>query len=159
MAGHWQKLEKKWQHLKYYKLSSTMLPISVLPSSLFLSCQSPIFVLPSFHFCPAKLHNFSRGGPSPPPQVRLWQLTWHQLKFSWDKNMQATSWSKVNYLFFDWHVNINQPLKAETKNIRQYWRGQSVEQVRYQHPAGHESDLLNYSPSFLICNRSKESSN
>ena len=38
----------------------------------FLSCQAPIFVLPSFPFCPAKLNNFSRGGQgplAPPPQA------------------------------------------------------------------------------------------
>ena len=47
--------------------------ISVLPSSHFcpaklpfLSCQAPIFVLPSSHFCPAKLTNFSKGSQGPP---------------------------------------------------------------------------------------------
>ena len=32
---------------------------------LYLSCQASISVLPSTHFFPAKLTNFSRGGPPP----------------------------------------------------------------------------------------------
>ena len=52
---------------------------NLLPSFPFLSCQAPISVLPSSNFCPAKLTNFSRGGPRPPrppPQIRLCVKLW-----------------------------------------------------------------------------------
>ena len=57
-----------------YKLSSAKLQASLFCSAKlpFLSCQAPISVLQSTHFCPAKLTNFSRGGgqglPCPPPK-------------------------------------------------------------------------------------------
>ena len=56
-----------------YKLSSAKLQASQFCSAKFpfLSCQAPISVLPSTHFCPAKLTNISRGRarpPRPPPK-------------------------------------------------------------------------------------------
>ena len=58
----WQKTDKNDR--KTFKMWSitNYLP----PSFPFLSCQAPISVLPSSLFCPAKLINFSRGGPRPP---------------------------------------------------------------------------------------------
>ena len=63
MADKWLKNEQKWRKnwnmwqkatknsRKYIKI------IENLPRFSFLSCQAPISVLPSFHFCPAK-HSF-----------------------------------------------------------------------------------------------------
>ena len=77
----WQKTDKNdrkpW---KMWSFANYLLPSShFCPAKLpFLSCQAAISVLPSSHFCPAKLTNFSRGGPRPPrppPLLRLWLWT------------------------------------------------------------------------------------
>ena len=87
----WEKYRKVWQKptksgRRQTKMTEKLSKCGVLliifcqashfcPAKLpFLSCQAPISVLPSSLFCPAKLINFSRGGPRPPrppPQIRL----------------------------------------------------------------------------------------
>ena len=84
----WEKYRKVWQKptksgRRQTKMTEKLSKCGVLliifcqashfcPAKLsFLSCKAPIFVLPSFPFCPAKLNNFSRGGRpswSPPPK-------------------------------------------------------------------------------------------
>ena len=69
MAAKQSKMEendrKPW---KLWSFTNYLLPSShFCPAKLpFLSCQAPNFVLPSSHFCPAKLTIFSMGGPRPP---------------------------------------------------------------------------------------------
>ena len=64
----WQKTDKNdrkpW---KMWSFTNYLLPSShFCPAKLpLLSCQAAISVLPSSHFCPAKLTNFSKGGPTP----------------------------------------------------------------------------------------------
>ena len=96
MAGEWLKNRQKWKKnikilqkpsksgRKQTKMTGKLAKcgvlqiiicqalISVLPSSHFcpaklpfLSCQALISVLPRSHFCPAKITNFSRGGQGP----------------------------------------------------------------------------------------------
>ena len=87
----WEKYRKVWQKptksgRRQTKMTEKLSKCGVLliifcqashfcPAKLpFLSCQAPISVLPSSLFCPARLSNFSRGGPRPPrppPQIRL----------------------------------------------------------------------------------------
>ena len=60
---------KKWQKTdKNDRKTFKMLIITnYLPTSFpFLFCQASISVLPNSLFCPAKLSNFSKGGPRPP---------------------------------------------------------------------------------------------
>ena len=100
MADKWLKNEQKWRKnwnmwqkatknsRKYIKIIEKLAKCCVFqiihcqdflfcPAKLpYLSCQASISVLPSTHFCPAKLTNLSRGGPRPPwplPQLRLCQ--------------------------------------------------------------------------------------
>ena len=77
----WQKTDKNdrkpW---KMWSFANYLLPSShFCPAKLpFLSCQAAISVLPSSHFCPAKLTNFSREGPRPPwptPPATLMTIT------------------------------------------------------------------------------------
>ena len=59
----WQKTDKNdRKKFKIWNIANYL-----LPSFPFLSCQAPISVLPNFHFCPAKLTNFFRGGGQGPP--------------------------------------------------------------------------------------------
>ena len=78
----WQKTDKNdrkpW---KMWSFTNYLLPSShFCPAKLpLLSCQAAISVLPSSHFCPAKLTNFSKGRPRPPPPpplLRLWSTNY-----------------------------------------------------------------------------------
>ena len=77
----WQKTDKNdrkpW---KMWSFANYLLPSShFCPAKLpLLSCQAAISVLPSSNFCPAKLTNFSRGGKGPlgpPPATPMLALS------------------------------------------------------------------------------------